>query len=271
MRQIEQILQHDLRIGAALMEGVHLRECAGGIAPQHGFEKVPDESAIGDAEHVAHRLRVDSALACGVAGKSDRLIEQRQPVAHRAVGGARDQAERRGRDRNAFGLGDPPIVRDKRLDRHAPQREALAARQHGQRHLADFGRRENEFNVRWRLFERFQQSVERMPGEHVNFVDDVDLVPRRDRAIAHAVQQLAHLVDPGMRGGIHLDHVDMPVLGDRAAMDAVTAGRNRRTAGAIRADAIKGAGDDPGGCGLPDPTHAGEHECLRDPPGGNRI
>ena len=110
-----------------------------------------------------------------------------------------------------------------------------------------------------------------MPGEHVDFVDDVDLVPRRDRAVAHAVDQLAHLVDPGMRGGVHLDHVDVAVLGDRAAMHAFAAGRDRRAAGAVRADAIERAGDDPGRRRLADPAHAGEHEGLRDPPGGNRV
>ena len=120
--------------------------------------------------------------------KRDRLVEQRQPVAHRAVGGARDQAERRGRDRDAFGLGDPAIMLDQLLDRHAPQRKALAARQHGHRHLADLGRREHELDVGRRLFERLQQRVEGVLRQHVDFVDDVDLVARRDRPVAHAVE-----------------------------------------------------------------------------------
>ena len=118
--------------------------------------------------------------------KRDRLVEQRQPVAHRAVGGAGDQAERRGLDRDPFRLGDPAIMRDQQLHRHAAQREALAARQHRHRHLVDLGRREDEFDVGRRLFERLQQRVEGVLREHVDFVDDVDLVPRRDRPIAHA-------------------------------------------------------------------------------------
>ncbi len=110
-----------------------------------------------------------------------------------------------------------------------------------------------------------------MPGEHVDFVDNVDFVARRDRAVAHAVEQLAHLVHLGMRGGVHLDHIDVAVLGDGAAMHAFAAGRDCRAAGAVRADAIEGACNDPGRRGLADPAHAGKHEGLRDPPGGNRV
>ncbi len=156
MRQIEQILQHDLRIGATLIERFHLLERAGGVAPQHRLQQLPYQPAIGDTEHVAHRRRVDRAAGGGITRKGDRLIEQRQTVAHGAIGGACDQTERLGRGRDMFGVGDPAIMLDELLDRHAPQREALAARQNGQRHLADLGRREDEFDVGRRLFERLQ-------------------------------------------------------------------------------------------------------------------
>ncbi len=67
------------------------------------------------------------------------------------------------------------------------QVEALAARQHGHRHLADLGGGEDELHVLGRLLQRLQQRVEGVLRQHVHFVDDVDLVARRDRPVAHAV------------------------------------------------------------------------------------
>ena len=95
------------------------------------------------------------------------------------------------------------------LDQHAgidaAQVEALAARQHRDRHLADFGGGEDELGVRRRLFQRLEQRVERRAREHVHFVEDVDLVARRHRRVAHRVVDLAHVVDAVVRGGVHLD------------------------------------------------------------------
>ena len=50
---------------------------------------VKGTGGVGQAQHIAHLHRIHGAGAVG-----DRLVEQRQPVAHRAVGGARDQPER---------------------------------------------------------------------------------------------------------------------------------------------------------------------------------
>ena len=71
MRQIEQILQHHQRIGAALIEALHLRERALGVALQHGLEQVEDEAAVSDAEHLAHRRFLDPP-----GRQRDRLVEQ---------------------------------------------------------------------------------------------------------------------------------------------------------------------------------------------------
>jgi hypothetical protein len=102
----------------------------------------------------------------------------------------------------------------------AAQVEALAARQHRDRNLADFGRGEDELDVLRRLFERLQQAVEGLRGEHVHFVDDIDLVTRRNRAVAHLFDDLADIVDAGMGGGVHLDDIDMAAFHDRLAMFA---------------------------------------------------
>ena len=109
--------------------------------------------------------------------------------------------------------------RDHRARLDAPQIEANAARAHGDRHLFDFGGREQKLDVLRRLFERLQKTVEGLLREHVHFVDDVDLGARRNRAIARVLDDLAHVVDAGVGGRVHLDHVDMAQFHDRLAVE----------------------------------------------------
>ena len=59
-----------------------------------------------------------------------------------------------------------------------------------------------------RFFERFQQCVERGLGEHVHFVDDVDLETSLRRRVAHVVAQLAHVIDAVVARAIDLDDVE---------------------------------------------------------------
>src|SRR5207302_748829 len=94
---------------------------------------------------------------------------------------------------------------------------------------------------------------------------------RRYRAISHAVGQVADIVDTGARGGVHLDDIDMAVLGDGPAMNAFAAGRYRRRTGPVGADAIERAGDDPCRRGFADPAHARQDESLRDAALGDRV
>ena len=124
-----------------------------------------------------------------------RLIEQRQRIAHRAFRRARDQRQRRRLDLDLFLGGDALEMLDQQRGIDAAQIEALAARQHRHRHLADFGGGEDELGVRRRLFQRLEQRVERRAREHVHFVEDVDLVARRHRRVADGVVDLAHVLD----------------------------------------------------------------------------
>ena len=126
--------------------------------------------------------------------------------------------------------------------------------------------------MRRRLFERLEQAVERLLRQHVHFVDDVDLVARRRRGIAHAFDDLADIVDAGARGGVHLLHVDMAALGDGDAGLAHAAGMDgRRRALAVRADAVQRARDDARRRRLAHAAHAGEHEGMGDAPGRERV
>ena len=86
-------------------------------------------------------------------------------------------------------------VRHQRAGLDAAEVEPLAARQHGHRDLADLGRGEDEFGVRRRLLERLEQRVERRAREHVDFVEDVDLVAPAHRRVADRIVDLTHVVD----------------------------------------------------------------------------
>src|SRR3546814_10800243 len=74
-------------------------------------------------------------------------------------------------------------------------------------------RGEEEFDVGGWLLQRFQERVERVLGQHVDFVDNVDLVPRRDGGIAYGLDNFARIVHARMGGGVHLYDVDLPPFG----------------------------------------------------------
>ena len=149
--------------------------------------------------------------------------------------------------------------------------EALAARQDGDGDLADLGGGEDEFRVRRRLLQRLQEGVERLLGQHVDLVDDVDLVSRRDRRIADAIDDLANVVDAGMRRRIHLEHVHMPRFHDGFAMDAQVRHVDRRRAGAVGLLVIETPGQNARRRGFADASNACEHPGLRDAAGLERI
>ena len=166
--------QHLLRLGAVAVQGVERLErrlrCRRATAARAG------RRCGRGRRGPACRARV-AAVTMPVA-HGDGLVEQRQPVAHRAFGGAGDQRQRLGLGSRALAGDDLAEVRDQLRHVDAAQVEALAARQHGHRHLADLGGGEDELDVPRRLFQRLQQRVERALREHVHFVDDVDLVAR---------------------------------------------------------------------------------------------
>src|SRR5947209_18638295 len=146
----------------------------------------------------------------------------------------------------------------------APQVESLAARQYGDRDLADLGRGKNEFRVWRRLLQRLEQSVEGLRRQHMNFVQDVDLVARADRRIADRVVDLAHVIDAVVGGSIHLDDVDVPTLHDGLAVHADDGHLDGGAGdGTVRELVIERAREDARRRGLAHAAHAGEYPSLR--------
>ena len=116
--------------------------------------------------------------------------------------------------------------------------------EHGGDHLPRIRRREDEVHVGRRLFERLQQGVEGLLGQHVHFVDDVDLVLALAGRVLDALEQMRpDLFDPVVGRAVDLQHVDAASFRDFPAERAGVAGRHR---GAV--DAVQGLGQDTG-CG----------------------
>ncbi|GJD76755.1 hypothetical protein CFIICLFH_5014 [Methylobacterium goesingense] len=202
----------------------------------------------------------------------DGLIEERERVAHRTLGRPRDRRQGLGIGLHGLGRADAGEVPDQGLGLDSAQVEALAAGQDRHRHLADLGGGEHEFRVRRRLLQRLQKGVERLLGEHVDFVDDVDLVARLRWRIADAVDDAAYVVDAGMRGGIHLQHIHVPGFHDRPTMAAEFRHRDGGAGvGMSVADIVEPARQDPGRGGLADAAHARKHPGLRDAVGREGV
>jgi hypothetical protein len=119
--------------------------------------------------------------------------------------------------------------------------------------------------MRRRFLKCLEQGIESIARQHVDFVDNIDLVARRHRRVADLFDDLAHVVHAGIGGRVHLDHVDMAALGNRSAGFAHAARVDGRPALPVRPDAVQRLGDQPRGRGLADPAHARHQEGMRQP------
>ena len=153
--ELGEVGEHHRRVGPGIVLCPKLAQRPGDVALHRELEQVDDARPVGKAEHAADLVQRDSA-----AGMGDRLVENRERVAHRALGGARHGGER-------FLLGLDPLrpadlveMPDQQRRVDAAQVEALAARQHRHRNFSDLGGGEDEFCVRRRLLQRLQEGVE---------------------------------------------------------------------------------------------------------------
>ena len=150
MRQ--RIIGRQCLLKAALDLGGQRRRVTGDDCIEHPPHKI----TIDIAEHLAHLQLFNFAVT-----KRYGLISDRQRVAHRALRGLTNQAQRRRVERHVLGgeyfvqlLGDA-------LRRKLLECELQATRQHGDWDFLGVGGGEHELDVFRRLFERLQHRVER--------------------------------------------------------------------------------------------------------------
>src|SRR5581483_5545635 len=80
----------------------------------------------------------------------------------------------------------------------------------------------------------------------------------------------ADVVDAGVGGSVHLQHIRMPALHDLGAVPAELAHVERRLVDAV-ALVVEGPRQDACGGGLTHAAHTGEHVTLGDAVGGERV
>ncbi len=198
------------------------------------------------------------------AAGNRRLLEEGLPVAHRPEGVPRHEGE------GVLLGGDPFHARHLReppphfgVGQHA-EIEPLHA---GEDRVGDpVGLRggEDEHHVGRRLLERLQQPVEGLLRQHVDLVDDVDLVPEAGGGVGGVLAQAADVVDAGVGGP-----VDLLDVGPGADLRARGAGQAR--GGSRPLFAVERPGEDPGEGGLADAAGSGEQVGVVDLPRGDGV
>ena len=103
--------------------------------------------------------------------------------------------------------------------------ETLAAREDGLQNLLRVGGAQHKDHVRRRLLKRLEQRVERRRREHVDLVDDIDLVLAAHRGKVDGVDDfLAHIVHARAACGIELVDIRVVALGNELALLTSTVG-----------------------------------------------
>ena len=190
----QDFIQRGAEIHRAHRHGGHRLQRFGPLPHADLTQQLVGELVVYHAQHGANFFGAHFAVAEG-----DALVEQAQRVARAAVGGARQNQQRRRIVVNAFGFKNFFQQRGQAADVHGFQVELDAARQDGGREFLRVGGGEQELDVFGGFFEGLEQRVEAVGGEHMDFVYEVDLEAPLGRGVLHVVEQFAGVVHLGAR------------------------------------------------------------------------
>ena len=213
-RQLQQVVSFlDLRANKPIQ--------LGNIAIGNGAGKLTQDLVRNLAQKRAGIVRMHGAVA-----KNAQLLQRGERVAHAALGMARHDGERLVVVIETLLLAHVGQAMLDILVADAVEIEALAAREDGLQNLLRVGGAQHKDHVRRRLLKRLEQRVERRRREHVDLVDDIDLVPAAHRGKVDGVDDLlAHVVHAGTACGIELVDIRVVALGDELALLASTVGQ----------------------------------------------
>jgi len=229
-------------------------EASGEISFQDGLSQPVDAPAVHDSEKVE-----DFLIAQIFTTECQELFQQALSVAHAAVGfpcnGVID------------GVGQPGVLPADNLLQvlhgqfhgNSAKVEPLAPAENRCRDLVRFRGGHEEKHMARRFLQGFEEGVEGLGGEHVDFIDDVNLEPALARAIPNGLTQLADVVDAAIGGSVNLDDVHGIALGDLPAIGALIA-RER----GYSLFAVEASGKDSGNGGLADSPGAREQVRMGD-------
>ena len=252
MQRFRHRIEDACPVGRELRQPRHHLQQGLAIALHQGRQHGADLGTVHRAQHGAHAL-----LAQRTTGVGDGLVEQRQAVAQRAVGGARELGDGGRIGLDGFRTQDLRHLPADLFLVQALEVELQAARQHGDRQLLRVGGGEQELDVFRRLLQRLQQRVERRFRQHVHFVDQIDLVLAARGHVLRVLDHFAHIVHTGVRGSVDLQQIDIAAGIDVQAGRALAAGIGT---GALLA--VQRFGEDAGDGGLAHAARTREQEGM---------
>ncbi len=117
----------------------------------------------------------------------------------------------------------------------------------------------------WRLFQGLQQCIEGLIGQHVHFVDDVDLVARATGPHTNIGSQLPDFIDTAIAGSIDFDHIDVLARIDGLRYIVV------QRSGGWPARGVQSFGEDPGRGSFANSTSTCKQVGVPHPTSGDRL
>ena len=233
------------------------------VEGEHRAGIVALQEVVGQAEIVIvveHVQVLDHLFVRNLAAaEGDRLVEQREGVAHRAVGFLRDDVHGVLAHRNALFLSDGLHIAHHVVDADAVEVVGLAAREDGGQDLVLFGGGQDEDGVCRRFLERLEERVEGRLRKHMDLVDDIDAVAPDLRRDAHLVGQRTDVVDRVVGGGVELVDAVRAAFREGTARLALAARLQVRTGVA----AVDGLGEDARRAGLAHAAGTAEEVGVR--------
>ena len=168
--EFDQAVEQVGRLDSFVRRAVDLGERGGRVVIGKGVDQVEHSLVAGGAE----------SLVDGLDGQSfstgrEELFQERLRVAHRTRGAASDDAEGVRLGQDPFTLTDRGEGFEHLFGADSGEVVALAAGKNGDRNLVRLGGREEELDVSGGFFQRLQEGVEGPRGEHVDFINVVDL------------------------------------------------------------------------------------------------
>ena len=208
-------------------------------------------AAVGNACHAAHHIGIDLRRDAGTS------VQNGQCIAQSAVRQTGNQlCTVRGQLQMLFPrniLHSAGNVLGADTGKVIP----LAAGQDRSRNFLDLGGGQNKDDMGRRLFQRFQQSVERRCRQHVHLIDDINLIFTGTWRVRRLVAQVADVIHAVVGCRIHLHHIEDAAVVDAPADLALTAGVT-----ALRMQAVDRLGKNFGTGGLARAAHAGKQVSV---------
>ena len=145
--------------------------------------------------------------------------------------------------------------------RNIAEIKALAATLNSRRHFVRLGGAQDELHMRRRLLHGLQERIERRRGQHVHFVDDVNLVSAASRCNARAGDQITRIVNAAVGSAVNFHHIHVIATHDGFA-------NFRRLRLAAR---IQRSRKDARHTGLTNAARSTEEIRMRSTPGSNGV